>query len=154
LNKGGHFEEQLSRRGFMLRLGATLGAGVAGSLLLSACGRHIESAKGTEGAPSRGGNGGGLIARASEVAPNSSINFTDSGQPAVLVHLESGGFVAYSAVCTHLGCTVAYQESYLVCPCHGAVYDPAHQAEVLQGPAPRPLQRIPIKVENGRVLKV
>ena len=141
----------------MLRLGATLGAAVAGSPLPSACERYIGNAKGSERVPSRGGefNGGGLIARASEVAPNSSISFTDSGQPAVLIHLGSGGFVAFSAVCTHLGCTVAYQESNgeLVCPCHGAIYDPAREAEVLQGPASRPLPKIPIKVENGRVLK-
>src|SRR3712207_7498619 len=64
------------------------------------------------------------IARTSEVAPGSAINFKDSGSPAVLIHLESGDFVAYSAVCTHQRCTVARSEEhtselqsrqYLVC---------------------------------------
>jgi Rieske Fe-S protein len=69
----------------------------------------------------------------------------------VLVHLDNGDFVAYSAVCTHQGCTVAYKNGQLACPCHGSVFDPAHGAEVVAGPAPRPLPKIPIKVSGGEV---
>ena len=97
--------------------------------------------------------GGAAIAGESEVAPGSAVAFKDSGNQAVLVHLKNGDFVAYSAVCTHQGCTVAYQGGQLACPCHGSVFDPANGAKVVAGPAPSPLPEIPIKVEGGEVVR-
>jgi cytochrome b6-f complex iron-sulfur subunit len=97
--------------------------------------------------------GGAVIASESEVAPGSAFKFKDSGNPAFLVHLDNGDFVAYSAVCTHQGCDVAYQGGELACPCHGSVFDPANGAEVVAGPAPRPLPEIPVKVEGGEVVR-
>lgn len=87
------------------------------------------------------------------MAPGSAVKFEESGNPAVLVHLDSGDFVAYSAVCTHQGCTVAYQNGQLACPCHGSVFDPANGAEVVAGPAPRPLPDIPVEVRGGEVFR-
>jgi len=97
--------------------------------------------------------GGAAIAGESEVAPGSAFTFKDSGNPAVLVHLKNGDFVAYSAICTHQGCKVAYQGGKLACPCHGSVFDPAKGAEVVAGPAPRPLPEIPVKVQGGEVVR-
>ena len=99
------------------------------------------------------GAGGTAIASESEVAPGSAYKFKDSGNPAFLVHLDTGDFVAYSAICTHQGCTVAYQGGQLACPCHGSVFDPARGAKVVAGPAPRPLPEIPVKVEGGEIVK-
>ena len=106
----------------------------------------------------KGGGGkkspkGKPLASVSEVAPGSALNFKDAGQPAVLVHLKSGDFAAYSRVCTHQGCTVAYQNGQLACPCHGSVFDPAHGARVVAGPAPRPLPEIKVEVKGGQVYK-
>jgi thiosulfate dehydrogenase [quinone] large subunit len=82
---------------------------------------------------------------------NSAGQYTDpiSGDPAVLVHLSNGQFVAYDAVCTHAGCTVEYDPSQqqLVCPCHGATYDPAHGAQVLAGPTSQPLAPLQVTVD-------
>jgi thiosulfate dehydrogenase [quinone] large subunit len=61
-----------------------------------------------------------------------------TGAPDIVVRETSGRLVAHSAVCTHAGCTVAYQGGQLLCPCHGAVYD-AQTGAVLGGPAPAPL---------------
>jgi arsenite oxidase small subunit len=97
--------------------------------------------------------GGPAIASTSEVAPGDAARFKDSGNPAILVHLDSGDFVAYSAICTHQGCTVAYQGGQLACPCHGSVFDPASGGAVVTGPATRPLPEIPVKVQGGEVVR-
>ncbi|HMA36687.1 MAG TPA: Rieske (2Fe-2S) protein, partial [Chloroflexia bacterium] len=71
-----------------------------------------------------------------------------TGEPGVLVRLASG-YVAYSAVCTHQGCTVGYSPArhLLACPCHGALYDPAAGAVPVRGPARRPLPPLAIQVQ-------
>jgi len=59
------------------------------------------------------------------------------------------GLVAYSAICTHLGCVVYASldnEKRIACPCHASHYDPANKAAVVGGPAPRPLPGLPIDV--------
>ncbi|HET7420721.1 MAG TPA: TQO small subunit DoxD [Candidatus Dormibacteraeota bacterium] len=78
------------------------------------------------------------------------LNFRDptSGDPAVAVNTADGVF-AFDAICTHAGCQVNYDSSQrlLVCPCHGAVFDPNNGAAVLSGPAPTPLP--PIRVQES-----
>lgn len=66
------------------------------------------------------------------------------------------GLVAYSAICTHLGCTVLprlSEQGYIVCPCHASVFDPAADARVVSGPANRPLPALPIEVSPDGVLR-
>ena len=66
------------------------------------------------------------------------------------------GLVAYSAICTHLGCTVLprlSEQGYIVCPCHASVFDPAADARVVSGPANRPLPALPIEVSTDGVLR-
>jgi Rieske Fe-S protein len=118
-------------------------------------GSNESSSKKKTGGGSKGAqaSGGQAIARTSEVAPGSALKFKSSGQPAVLVHLQSGDFVAYSAVCTHQGCEVAYKNGQLVCPCHGSIFDAENGAEVVNGPAQRPLPEIPVEVQGGEVVR-
>ena len=66
--------------------------------------------------------------------------------PATLGEAEqqraADGVVAYSAICTHQGCTVTdwlTAKQVLQCPCHQSHYDPRHGARVVVGPAPRAL---------------
>jgi Rieske Fe-S protein len=137
-----------------------LGAGSVVAPTLAGCGNG-----GTAQAPSAAGSEarrpevgpGRVIAGKSEVERNSAVPYADAatGQPEVLVRLPDGKFVAYSAVCTHQGCTVAYrsQSRKLVCPCHGGTFDPARGAAVVSGPPPRPLPEMEIKVEDGKVFK-
>ncbi|HEV2655387.1 MAG TPA: TQO small subunit DoxD [Ktedonobacteraceae bacterium] len=95
----------------------------------------------------------GTIAQVKAVPSNSAKNFTiaSSGDPGILIHLDGGHFVAYDALCTHAGCQVDYDPSQqlIVCPCHGAAYDPAKAAEVVQGPAPTPLAPVSIRVDSA-----
>lgn len=75
-----------------------------------------------------------------------------------LVRLDESpdGLVAYSAICTHLGCTVLGaldQNGHILCPCHASLFDPANAAAVLRGPAGRALPSLPITVNpNGAIL--
>ncbi|MCL1869554.1 MAG: Rieske 2Fe-2S domain-containing protein [Promicromonosporaceae bacterium] len=61
------------------------------------------------------------------------------------------GIVAYSKVCTHVGCPVALYEQqthHLLCPCHQSTFDIADGAKVVFGPARRPLPQLPITVDD------
>lgn len=83
--------------------------------------------------------------------PNQSLAYTDpkSGDPAILIRLANGHLVSYDMVCPHRGCTVPYDpaRSLLVCPCHGAQFDPARGAAPLSGPVSQPLISLPIRVD-------
>lgn len=70
-----------------------------------------------------------------------------------LVRLEDGGFLAVHRECTHLGCTVPWraESRRFECPCHASVFDIT--GEVLSPPAPRPLDLLEVRIENG-VVKV
>jgi thiosulfate dehydrogenase [quinone] large subunit len=73
-----------------------------------------------------------------------------AGDPAIVVALPNGTFAAFDALCTHEGCRVSYNtgSKILVCPCHGAEFDPANHAKVLGGPAPQPLLELPLVVNS------
>jgi thiosulfate dehydrogenase (quinone) large subunit len=94
-----------------------------------------------------------LIARVTDLASTPAVGFTvpSTGDPGILVKLSDGTFVAYDAVCTHEGCTVGFDPSSgdIVCPCHGAVFDPARSAAVLAGPARAPLAKVPVNVDKS-----
>lgn len=66
-----------------------------------------------------------------------------------LVRLAAGGFLALSRQCTHLGCTVPWDEKagHFACPCHASVFDMT--GSVVKSPAPRALDSFPIAIENN-----
>ena len=93
------------------------------------------------------------IVQASEVPTNSAVGFTlpANGDYGLLIHLNNGTFVCFDANCTHTGCPLDFDpgSSLLICPCHGAAFDPAHNAKVVRGPARTPLTKVPIKVDKA-----
>ena len=68
-----------------------------------------------------------------------------------LVRLADGGFLALHRQCTHLGCSVPWDEAAgrFACPCHASAFD--LRGEVLAPPAPRPLDLFAVRIENGIV---
>ena len=129
-----------------------VGAGAgAGLLVLAAC-----SDDGA--APGRAPTATGpIVPPGTELTPTSAVpvggavNVTVGDAPVLVAQPEEGTFVAFSAVCTHEGCTVNPGEGELLCPCHQSRYD-LSTAEVLGGPAPAPLPEIPVQVDNGTVV--
>jgi thiosulfate dehydrogenase (quinone) large subunit len=102
--------------------------------------------------------GGIAVAKVADLKRADAVSFTvpvdapstlPAGDPGVIVKLPDGTFVAFDAVCTHEGCTVAWDAaaSVLLCPCHGAAFDAANQAAVLAGPTRQPLAPLPITVD-------
>jgi cytochrome b6-f complex iron-sulfur subunit len=70
----------------------------------------------------------------------------------LVVHAQDGSLRALSAICTHMGCTVLYDEKldHLRCPCHGSEY--GLDGHNLKGPATRPLRQYEVRAENGQVV--
>lgn len=68
-----------------------------------------------------------------------------------IVRLDDGGLLALYEICTHLGCNVPWDEQnqQFECPCHGSVF--SREGAVISEPAPRPLDRFPITIENNVV---
>ena len=93
-----------------------------------------------------------VAARLADMKANSGIIFPFGTKPAILVRTAEGEFKAFSAVCTHLECTVQYKAdvSQIWCACHNGFYDLA--GNVASGPPPRPLESYSVAVrgEAGR----
>lgn len=101
--------------------------------------------------PKQAGHTGTVVGQ-TQLAINSSLIFTNAadGKESLLIHLPNGQFVAYERACTHEGVAVNYDPMThtIVCPAHNSIFDPAHGAKVLQGPAVTPLANVPVRV-NG-----
>jgi cytochrome b6-f complex iron-sulfur subunit len=146
---------EVSRRGLIMA-GAGAGLGVA---TLVACGGGGSRGSGGYGAgevtptasPSPRVRGDAELVRLAEVPVGGAVSATDGdGNPVIVAQPTDGEVVAFSAVCTHRGCTVAPQGEVLRCPCHGSTYDLA-TGDNTGGPAPRPLEDLPVSVVDGVV---
>ena len=96
-------------------------------------------------------NGGSLvIAGASDAFAPGSVTAFPAGK-FYLVRLADGGFLALNRQCTHLGCSVPWDEASgrFACPCHASAFD--LRGDVLAPPAPRPLDLFAVRIENGIV---
>ena len=96
---------------------------------------------------------GTVIGSVSHVSRDRPLGFADptTGDPSAVLLLPSGKLVAYDLTCTHAGCEVEYDpsSSLLICPCHGATFDPKHGARAIAGPTDQPLTALPIHVDQA-----
>jgi Rieske Fe-S protein len=133
-----------SRRTVLLGVG-----GVGTVAAIAACGSTSSSGGGS-------GNGGaGSNTASKDLGATSAIPvgggkiFAD--QLVVVTQPTAGAFKAFTAVCTHMGCTVNQVSNGLImCPCHGSEYS-ISDGSVKQGPAPTPLPAKQISVANDQI---
>jgi thiosulfate dehydrogenase [quinone] large subunit len=108
-----------------------------------------------------GGGGSSLPAGAVKLGPGSRLpsgqaaTYSDpaDGSPDILIRDSEGNLKAFSAVCTHAGCTVGYEGGAIVCPCHGGEYS-AETGEVIAGPPPTGLAPKQVLESRGQIYAV
>jgi Rieske Fe-S protein len=111
------------------------------------------AASGTGAAAGSGGGGGGaaVLAKTSDVPVGGGTILTD--KKIVITQPQSGTFHAFTAICTHAGCTVGSVSSGTInCPCHGSRFN-INNGAVVNGPAASPLAAINIKVQGTSILQ-
>jgi len=86
--------------------------------------------------------------KAAALKPNSGVIFPFGSKPAIVVRTAEGEVRAFTAVCTHLECTVQFKAdtSQIWCACHNGLYDLA--GNVVSGPPPRPLERFAVNLRG------
>lgn len=138
----------LDRRGFLVA-----GVGVAGGCALVACspGTGSEDPGGDTGG-STSTPGAALLALADVPVGGAVSAMSSAGDEIIVAQPQEGTAVAFSAICTHMGCVVAPDGAELRCPCHGSVFEIATGANV-SGPAPRPLHVVAVEVKDGQVVE-
>ena len=139
-----------TRREVLAAAGLLAGVGV-----LAACGSPSTPEEpgggGTTPPGSQLGTAGGTaLASLADIPVGGAVSATLDGQPIILAQPEAGTVVGLSAVCTHQQCTVAPDDGRLLCPCHGSVYDLT--GGNVSGPAPRPLDSVPVHIAGSDVL--
>ncbi len=135
--------EELSRRGFLKMGWAGLGVLVLGETAF--IGFKFFAPRVAEGE-----FGGVFTVGSVEDFPPGSVTPFNEGR-FYLVRLMDGGFLAVYRQCTHLGCAVPWdaEKQRFVCPCHGSEFE--MDGEVLNAPAPRPLDLFAIYIEGGEI---
>ena len=97
-----------------------------------------------------------------EVGSAVEFSYPDHDSPAVMIYLSEmakggigpgGAIVAYSTLCTHKGCPVAFhpERKMLICPCHWSTFDAAKAGGVVIGQASQALPQIKLRLKNGQI---
>lgn len=176
---GGPPPEPATTRRVLLAEFAGMAVAVAGISALArgtySAARGLGASSGAGGHPNAGGagtasgsGGGSAGAGGSKLPPGAvrlgpgnrlpagqAATYSDpsDGSPDILIRDEEGGLKAFSAVCTHAGCTVGYEGGTIVCPCHGGEYS-AETGEVIAGPPPTGLAPKRVVESGGQIYAV
>ncbi len=139
--KGVDFE----RRGFLHKVVGGVGAVVAASALYPVAKFIIPPAKEVKQVNELN------VGKASEVADGTGKIFQFNEDKVIVVN-KGGSLTAVSAICTHLGCLVHWENGAgeLACPCHGAKYK--QTGEIISGPQPKPLKQYKAKIDGDSII--
>ena len=155
---------ETSRRTVLACAGAACAATLAGCSTYNSNSGGVNASQGAQstesssapaaaGSGGSGGGGGGaaVLAKTSDVPVGGGTILTD--KKIVITQPQSGTFHAFTAVCTHAGCTVGSVSSGTInCPCHGSRFN-INNGSVVNGPAASPLAPINIKVQGTSIFQ-
>jgi cytochrome b6-f complex iron-sulfur subunit len=142
-----HTEDHVTRRRFLnWFLGTTVGAFLASALYPVV--RYLIPPK-VEEAPTQSVT---LSIKPTDVKANSGQIFRFGSKPGILIRTPDGDLRAFTAVCTHLGCTVEYRSDLeqIWCACHNGHYD--LNGKNVSGPPPRPLDEFTVNVRGNQIV--
>lgn len=93
------------------------------------------------------------VGKVEDFAPGSGAVVSVNDKAVIVVNSKAGGLKAFSAICTHLGCVVSWDQhkNVIHCPCHEGIFNPATGA-VVSGPPPRPLSGYELAIKDGQIL--
>jgi len=93
-----------------------------------------------------------VAAKSAELKPNSGKVFAFGAEPAIVIQTPGGELRAFSAVCTHLGCTVQYRDDLqqIWCACHDGHYD--LYGKNVGGPPPQPLTKLTANTRGDEII--
>jgi thiosulfate dehydrogenase [quinone] large subunit len=134
---------------------SVLRVGITGALAVAFAGTGKFFAKAAPATSNVSAGKGTKIVKLASLKVGGNYNFVASnGAPSILFRTKTGVF-AYSAICTHQGCTVKYSTSSktLKCPCHQAEFDPYKSAKVVNGPAETPLGKVKVAIKAAWVVE-
>lgn len=103
-------------------------------------------------APARDAKPKSISIKKSDINLGEARDFVLNNKPVIIINRYEKGYVAFSKVCTHLGCLIEYDRGQrrLVCPCHAGTFD--LEGNVLSGPPPKPLSVVPLRVEGEFII--
>jgi Rieske Fe-S protein len=93
-----------------------------------------------------------VAGKVSEMRPNSGKIFRFGSKPGIVIETPRGEIRAFTAICTHLQCTVQYREDlqHIWCACHNGHYD--LHGKNIAGPPPRPLEEYTVNIRGDEIL--
>jgi Rieske Fe-S protein len=161
-----HQDSLATRRGVLAGVGLV---GLAGAI--TACGASGSSSSPAATSPTTSSGGGATASTATSASASASSSSGGAAagaltptsaipvgggkifpaQLVVVTQPSAGEYKAFSAVCTHMGCTVnQIADGRIDCPCHGSEYS-IKTGAVLAGPAPKPLPAKTIKISGDSI---
>jgi cytochrome b6-f complex iron-sulfur subunit len=139
-------EKNVSRRGFLNTLLAGGAAGVAAAVAYPVAQFVIppDVAEASSDAV--------IAAKEGELGPDEWKIFPLGAEPGILIRTAEGEYLAFSAVCEHLQCTVVYRAELgqILCPCHNGRFDMTGRN--VAGPPPRPLEQLAVNKRGDEIV--
>jgi len=134
----------MERRGFLRLLASILGLSAVGAFVYPLF-RYllpVEAALGPKN----------LSIPKAEVPVNATKDLLLGATPIIVLDIPDKGYLAFSRVCTHLGCLVKFdkERQEFICPCHAGIYD--LDGNVVSGPPPKPLRKFTVRVEGDNLV--